>query len=505
MNGLQRLRQQMAAIWRGMSTSRRITLSIVAVLVLAGVVGVVVYAMQVEYRLLISGLSAEDAGAVTAKLQTQNVPFKLAAGGTAILVPADQVAQVRVSLANDGVSTRGGKGFEIFDESSLGMTPFVQGVNYNRALQSELARSIMQMDSIASARVHIVRPEQSPFVRDQKLTTAGVVLKMKLGSTLNRSTAQAIAALVSHSVEGLAVENVTLMDTAGRLLSDQRSAEADGVPSSQLDYRRELEQYLATKAEELLGKSLGYGRVIVKVAADVNFKRMKEKRETYSPEERVVVSERSTNSNSSAASGARGAAGAASNTGRPGATSGAGGPSSKEETTQTDYLVSKTVQEYEDKLGHIERLTVAAMVDLSGTGTSVPDISVKEVEQIIKQAVGFKETRDAIQVSNVKLPSLLPPEEPDEDALRIQRWQAYFLMARNVSVGLSAVLALVLGFLFLRRLRPARSAPVSPAPTDPAAPSSRAGESVNAALDELMTAARQDPAMIARLLTGMIG
>jgi flagellar M-ring protein FliF len=505
MNGPQRLWQQMTAIWQRMSTSRRTVLVTVAVFVLAGVVGVVVWSSQVEYRLLVSGLSAEDAGAITAKLQTQGVSFKLGAGGTAILVPSDQLAQVRVSLANDGMSARGGKGFEIFDESSLGMTPFVQNVNYGRALQAELARSIMQMDSIASARVHIVRPEQSPFVRDQKTTTAGVVLKLKVGATLNRSTSQAIAALVAHSVEGLAVENVTLMDTAGRLLSDLRGAESDGVPSSQMEYRRELEQYLAGKAEELLGKTLGYGRIIVKVAADINFKRLKEKKETYSPEERVVVSERVNNSNSNGSSSSKGGvAGAGSNVTRSSGSSG-GGSTAKEESTQTDYLVSKTVQEFEDKLGHIDRLTVAAMVDLSGTGVSASGISVDEVGDIIKQAVGFKQGRDEIKIANVKLPSLLPPEEPDEEALSMQRWQAYFLMARNVSVGLSALLAMILGFLFLRRLRPSRAAPAAPAPRGAAAGSGPAGGAADAALDELTAAARNDPDMLARLLIGMMG
>ena len=501
MNGFQAFLQQLAQVWRGMSTMRRIAL-VVAVGTILAVAGIVWYFSQTEYRVLYSGLSIDDAGTVTGKLQAQNIPFKLGAGGTAVLVPADQVQQARVSLAGEGMAFRGGKGFEIFDDSSLGMTPFVQNVNYNRALQAELARSIGQMEPIASARVHIVRPESSAFVRDQKPTTASVMLKLKPGATLNRSTAQAITALVSHAVEGLTDDSVTLVDASnGRLLSDMRS-DVDGTPSTQLEYRRQLEDYLASKAEELLGKSLGYGKAIIKVTADVNFKRVKEKKETYSPEDRVAVSERVTNSNttSGGAGGARGVAGAGSNTGRSNPAAASGGGNAKEETVQTDYLVSKTVREFEDKLGNIERLTIAAMVDLSGGGETPSTLSMEEVRKLIKQAVGFKQGRDDIEVSNMKLPSLLPPEEPDEDAAHISRWQAYIVMARNGAFGLSAVLALVLGFLFLRRMRRA-PAELAPAPVAAANP----GESIEAVLNEITIAARQDPATMVRLLAGMMG
>src|SRR5205807_1351927 len=156
---------------------------------------------------------------------------------------------------------------------------------------------------------------------------------------------------------------------------------------TQLAFRRELEQYLATQAEELLGKSLGYGKVIVKVAADVNFKKLKERKEMFSPDDRVIISERVTNSNSKSGSDtARGVAGVASNTGRTGAASGGNSGSSKDEKNETEYAIPKTVQELEDRMGHIERLTVAAMVDLSGV-EGASGITVDDVTEAIKQAV----------------------------------------------------------------------------------------------------------------------
>src|SRR5262249_42757446 len=153
------------------------------------------------------------------------------------------------------------------------MTPFTEHVNYLRALQAELARTIMQIDPVTAARVHIVRPDPSPFIREQKPTTASVMLRLRPGSTLSRNIAAGIVSLVSRSVEGLTPDNVTLVDANGRLLSDPHAAEG-GSMGPQMEYRRELETYLATKAEGMLAQVLGAGRAVVRVTADINFQRL---------------------------------------------------------------------------------------------------------------------------------------------------------------------------------------------------------------------------------------
>src|SRR5262245_57912820 len=222
MNFMQRLLRQQQDIWKGMSTARRVVVAGVGLLFLAVLAGVSYYAQQADYRALFSGLPVEEVGALTAKLDSRGITYRLAAGGPTILVPADQVQQARVSLAAEGLPSRGGKGFELFDESPLGMTPFVQNLNYSRALQAELARSIMQIEPVSFAKVLIVRPEQSPFLREQKPATASVVLQLKPGTALTRGVAASITALVSRSVEGLSPENVALVDSKGRTLSEQR-------------------------------------------------------------------------------------------------------------------------------------------------------------------------------------------------------------------------------------------------------------------------------------------
>jgi flagellar M-ring protein FliF len=464
-----------------------------AVLVAATAIGIGIYSARGDYRVLYAGLPTDEAGTVTAKLQSLGVSYRLANNGTTVLVPSDQVQQARVSLAAEGVPSRGGKGFELFDEQPIGTTPFVQGVNYTRAVQGELARSIMQLEPVSSARVLIAKPEPSPFVRDQKPATASVVLRLRPGAAFSRSTAAAVVALVARGVEGLKPENVTIVDSAGRVLSEQHDPDNDGAAATQLEYRRDLETHLAAQAEEMLAHTLGYGRAIVRVSADVNFKRVKERRETYNPEERVVASEKVVNSKAAGGSTRGGVAGVASNSGGKTSGGGGGGGNSQEETLQTEYMVSKTTFDSEDRTGVVERLTVAAMLDLTPPeGSSDTPLTLSEAQDIIKQAVGFKTGRDEIKVSNVKLASAVATE-PDEEAVALQRFQSYVVMARNISLGLSGLLAAVLGFLFLRRLRPRvvpAPVPATPAPTED--------------MNELAELVRKDPELIARALVGMM-
>jgi flagellar M-ring protein FliF len=498
MEYLRRLQQQLSQIWAGMSMARRVTFLLVLAVSLGVMVGVGYWAAQPEYRLLYSGLAPEDAAAVTAKLQSLSVSYRLTSGGTTILVPAEQVQQLRLDLAAEGLPTKGTKGFEIFDEAPLGMTPFMQHVNYLRALQAELAKTIMRLEPVSQARVHLVRPEPSPFVREQKPTTASVVVWLRPGASLSRGMANGIVALVARSVEGLTPENVTLLDNLGHVLSQKHGPE-ENVPSSQLEYRREIETSLAAKAEEMLVQLLGPGRAVVRVTADVNFKRIKEKRETYSPEDKVVTAETVTNSKSTGSGpGARGIAGAASNVGTARGTPTPPTESkTQEEQIDTKYVVSKTIQEVEDRVGNVERLTVAAMVDLAGpavadSGRAPPTITVKDAEEIIKQAVGFKKDRDEIKVTDVRLASAAQ-SGADAEIAELQRWQNYVNLARNASLGVAALIALLLGLLYLRRLRPA---PVAPPPPEPSERMRR--------IQSFRAVAQQDPEAVARLLANWL-
>jgi flagellar M-ring protein FliF len=463
-----------------------------------------------DYVPLVMNQPLEDVSAITAKLKTENIEYKLENGGSSIRVPSDKYAAVKVILAGEGIPLRGGKGFEIFDETALGMTPFVQNVNYMRALQAELARSIMQLEPISFAKVMIARPDPSPFVRDQKPTTASVVLKLKPNMTLNRNTATGIIQLVSRSVEGLKPENVTVVDSAGRMLSDPRlGSENEEMSTVQMEYRRDLENHLAAKAEEMLARHLGPGKAMIRVTTEVNFQRTKERKETFSPEDRAVAAERVTSSKSTNAGTAKGVAGAVSNIQRTGgASSGSsGGGTTQEETVSTDYLVSKSVKESEDRSGSLQRMTIAAMIDLS----TDPDaqnpktmITLSDAQEIIKQAVGFRSGRDEIKVSDVKLSGFLELDKVDTKAEEFEQFQFYLSLSRYIALGVGILVSVILLFILLRGLIP-KQAPIPEKPVSDTTAAQTTPAEGNPDLDLITEQAMSNPEELIKVLTVLLG
>jgi flagellar M-ring protein FliF len=362
------------------------------------------------------------------------------------------------------------------------------------------------LEPVHTARVLIARPEPNQYAlsRDTKVTTASVTLKLKPGATMTRGSAAGIVSLVARSVEGLKPENVTVIDSAGRVLSDPHAADRDSLPTPQLEFRRELEAYLASKAQDLLAQTLGAGRVLVQVSADINFNRVKELQKTYSPE-RVARIERNTTTKNTG-SGARGVAGPSSNVARAGgtaagATAGAGGTSSSEETA-TDYALSETVRDLEEGRGAVTRLSVAVIADLRPQGEGQAVISAADAEEIVKRAVGFRSGRDEVKLTNAPLPVPAAPE-PDEALARLQRVQAYVGLARNISLALACVLVVgIFGLLALRRRKPVEV----PAAADQAA-GGGAGPAVAARgeLDRLFDLARTDPDRAAAVFRALLG
>ncbi len=498
MEPLRRLLTQMREYWAGLGLARRVLL-VAATLGVMAAVGAVAYLSQTEYVPVYRDLAPDEAGAMRTTLTAQTIPVQLSSDGTAVLVPKERLAEARVALAGAGLPARGGKGYELFDETSLMTTPFVQSVNYQRALQAELSRSISQLESVQSARVLIAKPEPSPFVRDTRQPTASVVIKLKPGAVMSRPTAASVVSLVARSVEGLKPENVTVIDSGGRLLSDPHAGDRDSLPTPQLEYRRELEAYLAEKAEKMLAQHLGPGRAVVQVSADINFQHLKESQRTYTPDGRVAKTER-TQTSKTTGSGPRGVAGAASNVARVGgAAPGAGGSgsTSQEETIQTDYALSETVRDLEDRMGAVTRLSIAALVDLTPQGEGQTVISAADASEIIQRAIGFRTGRDEVKVTNAKLTGPLGPAEPDETLVKLQRFQAYVGLARNICLALAGFLVvLIVALLALRRRR-------VPEPVAPAAPSEE--ERRRADLDRLVEMARTDPERVAAVFRAMLG
>jgi flagellar M-ring protein FliF len=451
--------------WQAMGLRRKIGWSAMGLMCLA-LAAILWWAAQPEYRVLYVGLSVEEAGAITSKLQAKGIPFKLSAGGTTIQVPADQAMQAHLDMNNEGIagSAKIAKGWDSFDQGRIGATPFDNSVTFMRAQQAELARTIMQIDPIIYARVHIVRPETSPFIREKKVATASVMIKCRPGASLSRNTVDGIAALVSGSLEGLAKENVRIVDANGRLLSKNQDGEAGGL-GSLVDQKRDIEQYLAGEAERMLTSVLGAGRAVVVVRADLNDKQMREKKEIFNLESRVAKTEKTTlnKTNTTTTAGKGGAAGSTSNLGKgPGGGVNTGGSTTSQETQQSDYDYPKTIQEWQNKTGSIDRLTIAAFVDMSGLDKSEQAISLADVKKTIEKAVGFKSERDEIQVTQVHMPAATS-EGFEEEWASHQRWQTILTIVRNGSMAMVALCALPMTWLLLRRRGSAAQARPEPA------------------------------------------
>ena len=461
--------QQIQQLWARQSFMGRVILGGATAVLTLVVAGVGFWANQTNYAVLYSGLPTEEAAAITQKLDADRTTYKLSTDGTTILVPTDRVQKTRMSLAVAGLTRGSEKGFEIFDTMSVGTTPFVQNMNYGRAIQGELAKTIMTLEPVAHARVHIVQPDPSPFVREDKPVTASVVIKTRPGASLSRSATQGIVALVAGSVKGLSTENVTVLDTEGRVLSERKQSKQGMASTEQLAHQLEVESHLAAKAQEILVRLLGPGRAVVRVTADMSFRHVKETSEKFDPDGKVVIRESVMSSKTTTPGGARGPAGTASNVppAAPAAAAPPNGPSANEEVIESEYAISRVNHAQEEQLETINRLTVAVMlippipVDETPLEESL-GITPDEAGLLVKQAIGFKDGRDQIQVSIGK-PSESPVEAAlDQQIITAQNWQSYGSVAKASSLGIAALSLLAIGLLSLRR-KPGPS-PTAPAP-----------------------------------------
>ncbi len=273
-------------------TSKRLIVAGVAACSLLAFAALIFVANRTDYRPLFANLTTEDAGEIVKKLKDQKVAYQISADGKAILVPSDKVYELRLSLAGEGLPQGGGIGFEIFDRKNFGMTEFVQKLNYQRALQGELSRTIAQLAGVEQARVHLVIPEKSLFKDSEKPPTASVVLKMKSNRTLRENEVQGVVHLVSSAIEGMDTENVTVLDSRGKVLSRTGPSDATGkLTSTMQETQRNYEKNLEERLQSLLDKVVGSGRSVARVSATFDFKQVEKYEEKYDPETAAVRSE----------------------------------------------------------------------------------------------------------------------------------------------------------------------------------------------------------------------
>jgi flagellar M-ring protein FliF len=383
-------------------------------LVVGGLVSLIYFSSRTEYALLYGKLESSEAGKVTAALDDAKVPYKV--NGSSILVPSDKVHAMRMQLASKGIPRGEGVGFEIFDKPNFGISDFVQRANYLRAVQGELARTISQVDQIESARVMVVMPENRLLVDNQKKPTASVFVKVRGNATLPAQTVAAIRFLVANAVEGLTSNYVSVVDNLGNVLSENSSDDSlTGLTTTQLAARKNLEQYLAKKAEGMLEKALGPGQAIVRVSADLNFDTMTRTEEKFDPDGQVVRSSTMNDDqvDSQTFRDAAGVPGVQTNTGGTETNNIASVPVTNSKTrkkvTDNKYEINKTTSTLAQAAGGLNRVSaavfIAAQVTGGGTNRVVNQRSPQEIEKlkrIVQSAIGAKEGPDSKDVITVE-------------------------------------------------------------------------------------------------------
>jgi len=375
---------------------RKATVVLVVFVTVLSLIGMVYFTNTVDYGVLFSNLNSEDAAAIAAKLKEKKIPYQLSPDGKAISVPMDKVPELRLEMAASGLPHGGGIGFEIFDQKTIGVTEFEQQINYRRALQGELARTINSLDEIESSRVHIALPKESVFVEQQRKVTASVTVKLKPGRSLKPQQVDGIVHLVASSVEGLNPQDVMVVDSRGNVLSkippDPRSPTA--LTGTQAEYQKNLERDMAARIQSMLENVVGKGKVSVQVAAELDFRMTEKTEEVFDAENPVVRSVQK---------------GTDRTVTRTGEAKGAGGGTEKEKVDETtNYEINKTVSKTVMPVGEIKKLSIAVLVDGiyvkdEKGGMAFQERPKKELamlEEVVRKSAGFNPQRgDQVVVS----------------------------------------------------------------------------------------------------------
>ena len=422
-----------------------------------------------DYRVLLSNYSDRDGGAIVAALAQMAVPYKFSEDGGTILVPSGQVYDARLKLAAQGLPRGGNIGFELMENQKMGTSQFIEQVNYQRAQEGELARTINSIGAVATSRVHLAIPKPSVFVREKQYPTASVMVNLQPGRALDMGQVNAIVHLVSSSIPELPAKNVTVVDQNGSLLSSKTSDSNDPnkLDPSQLKYVRDIQDNLNRRIEAILTPLLGEGNVKAQVAAEVNFAMVEKATETYSPNsnpEKNTIRSQKSNESSSSDPVKGGIPGAASN--QAGATPAAGAGTAAPAGAATNakrenivnYEVDKVVSYTKEPVGGIKRLAVAVVVNLKpsvdaeGKTTQKPltDEEKAQVTALIKEAVGFSQDRgDTINLTNSEFKQAEKVDIPEEAF-----WKPYANLSTAKTVLQYLVTAVVLFLLYAKVLKP---------------------------------------------------
>jgi len=479
--------QSLLDLWKQLGLNQRVSLVVAAVAVAGGLVGVVLWSQRTDYQLLYARLGDKDSAAVIGYLETQNIPHQVSAGGSSVQVPADKVYKIRMDLAGKGLPSGDGVGFEIFDKGQFGLSDFVQRTNYLRAVQGELARTITQLQGVRSARVMIVQPENRLLLTEQGVKSTASVFVDVGGGRLEIDQVNAIRHLVANAVQGLAPDQVAVVDNRGHTLSEELKQDPTlGSATSQMHYRQQVEDYLSKKVETMLAAVIGPGNAVVRVSAEIETEATTQISEKFDPDGQVVRTQTQTEdiNNTSETRAGGGATGVSANVPeKSGGVAEAARPVSTSEQNRknrtTTYEINRTTTNVTRNPGTVKNVTAAVFIaprmvtptadPAAPKGAPAPEPQAQKrspqeldaLRQIVLNALGLKpvagqslDSLVSLQEVAFQAAAILPGQiDPAQGETRLQGWAE--VASRWAAVaGAAAVLLVFWRMLSRQKLEP---------------------------------------------------
>lgn len=459
-------------------------------------IGLLFWAFRPQYRILYSDLSLRDSADIVQVLQENGTEYKLEQEGRRIMVPSKALYDTRLKLAEQELPSENGVGWELFDKTNLGVTDFVQKLNYRRGLEGELARTILQLDPIDAVRVHLALPDESLFKENQRETVASVTLRLRGGKKLKSEQVEGITYLVSSAVEGLNPQNVTVVDSKGIILSERtENNPVIRLSASQLEIQRKYENSLVSKGQSLLDKRFGMGRSAIQATVDLDFERIETTREFFDSDNPATRSEEFTSHQST----------------------GADTSLSRNETTVTNYELGKTLEHRVNPIGQVKRMSIAVMVDGSYETVidpasnkerrdfvAIPQEELDGVSDMIKSALGFNTDRgDDITVVSV------PFQEASligfDDFSSLNTWDIVLKYGQKAATVIAILLMLLMVRNFVKKSQVIPEKQVSP-PRLAAAPVTRSSPELEPppSFEELISPEVRSAAMLKEQVTSFV-
>ncbi|MEQ5571596.1 flagellar basal-body MS-ring/collar protein FliF [Providencia huaxiensis] len=464
-----------ASIVERIKADPKIPLMIAAAAAVSIIVALLLWLRSPDYRVLLSNLSAKDGGDIVGQLTQMNVPYQIADNGSAILVPADKVHELRLKLAQSGLPKGGNTGFELLDKEQFGISQFSEQINYQRALEGELSRTIESLSPVQSARVHLAIPKPTLFVREQKLPTASVTVGLLPGRMLDEGQISAIVHMVSSSVTGLTASNVIIVDQAGRLLTNNDNSQ-QSANSAQIKMTKEMESHLKQRIEDILSPLVGRANIHAQVTAQMDFSKVEQTSEEYkpnqTPDSAAIRSRQNSQSMQNNNGGTGGVPGALSNqpVSAPNAPietnkdnkDGAQTPNNRNSVSNsqsdetTNYEVDRKISHTQRQIGVVDRLSVAVIVNYHSQDSEngpemkpLPPEMLQQIEALTREAMGFSTARgDSLNITN----SLFTNETPIEEVPSLLESPQF--IAQLLDYGKILLIAIIAWFMWRFGIKP---------------------------------------------------